>query len=308
MPRRIILIVVAVLISAGTFLLIQRWVHGSAGRQAASTARGPVVPVIHVLVARTALSQGSVLTADSVRWQTWPADDSPGAYLVEGKWRLQDVVGAVPRANLSAGEPLTAEGLARPGERGAMAATLTPGYRAITVNVTPSTGMAGFVVPGDRVDLILTVTVAPRDKQQGISHHASTTVLRDVRVLGLDQTLSEDPKVADKKGEKKESFPPKTATLEVTPKQAEVVAVSADLGILSMSLRSLGRADGDGVPDAPTHTWDSEAAPGLLGGPPTDRPREGQRADPRSRVVVVRGDVVTEIMMPSRTLKAGVTP
>lgn len=306
MPRRIILIVVAVLISAGTFLLIQRWVHGSAGRQAAATAHGPVVPVIHVLVARTALPQGSVLTADSVRWQTWPADDPPGAYLVEGKWRLQDVVGAVPRSNLSAGEPLTAEGLARPGERGAMAATLTPGYRAITVNVTPSTGMAGFVVPGDRVDLILTVTVAPRDKQ-GPSHHASSTVLRDVRVLGLDQTLSEDPKVTDKKGEKKESSPPKTATLEVTPKQAEIVAVSADLGILSMSLRSLGRADGDGAPDAPTHTWDSEAAPGLLGGPPTDRPRETQRAESRSRVVVVRGDVVTEMTMPSRALKAGVT-
>ena len=307
MPRRIILIVVAVLISAGTFLLIQRWVHGSAGRQTAAAARGPVVPVIHVLVAKTALPQGSVLTADSVRWQTWPADDSPGAYLVEGKWRLLDVVGAVPRSNLNAGEPLTAEGLARPGERGAMAATLTPGYRAITVNVTPSTGMAGFVVPGDRVDLILTVTVTPRDKQ-GAPHHASSTVLRDVRVLGLDQTLSEDPKVSDKKAEKKESSPPKTATLEVTPKQAEIVAVSADLGVLSMSLRSLGRADGDAVPDAPTHTWDSEAAPGLLGGPPTDRPRQVQKADPRSRIVVVRGDVVTEMTMPSHALSAAVTP
>ena len=308
MPRRFIVIIVALLISAGTFLLIQRWVHGSAGRQAATAAaRSPVVPVIHVLVARTTLSQGSVLTADSVRWQTWPSDVPPGSYLVEGKWRLQDVVGAVPRSNLSAGEPLTAEGLARPGERGAMAATLTPGYRAITVNVTPATGMAGFVVPGDRVDLILTVTVAPRDKAGGVTHHASETVLRDVRVVGLDQSLTEDPKV-DKKGEKKEIPPPKTATLEVTPRQAEVVAVAADLGVLSMSLRSLGRADGDGVPDAPTHTWDSEAAPGLLGGPPTDRSPRSAPPDPRSRVVVVRGDTVTEVMMPSHGLKAAVIP
>jgi pilus assembly protein CpaB len=306
MPRRLILIVVALLISAGTFLLIQRWVHGSAGRQTAASARGPVAPPIHVLVARTELSQGSVLTADSVRWQTWPADVPPGPYLVEGKWRLQDVVGAIPRSNLSAGEPLTAEGLARPGERGALAATLTPGYRAITVNVTPSTGMAGFVVPGDRVDLILTMTLAPRDKDSP-THHASETVLRDVRVVGLDQTLTEDPKT-DKKGDKKESSPPKTATLEVTPKQAELVTVAADLGVLALSLRSLGRADGDGVPDAPTHTWDSEAAQGLLGGPPSDRVRRAPPPDPRSRIVVVRGDTVTEMLMAPRSMKAAVIP
>jgi len=306
MPRRLILIVVAVLISAGTFLLIQRWVHGSAGRQTAASAHGPVVPLIHVLVASTGISQGSVLTADSVRWQTWPSDVPPGPYLVEGKWRLQDVVGAVPRSNLSAGEPLTAEGLARPGERGALAATLTPGYRAITVNVTPSTGMAGFVVPGDRVDLILTMTLTPREKDAP-THHASETVLRDVRVVGLDQTLTEDPKT-DKKGDKKESSPPKTATLEVTPKQAEVVTVAADLGVLALSLRSLGRADGERVSDAPTHTWDSEAAQGLLGGPPSDRPPRAPPPDPRSRIVVVRGDTVTEMLMAPRAMKAAVIP
>ncbi len=307
MPRRLILIIVALLISAGTFLLIQRWVHGSAERRAATAERGPVVPLVHVLVARTDLSQGSVLTADAVRWQTWPQDVPTGPYLVEGKWRLQDVVGAVPRSNLSAGEPLTAEGLARPGERGALAATLTPGYRAITVNVTPSTGMAGFVVPGDRVDLILTVTVTPRDKEAGVPHHASETVLRDVRVVGLDQTLTQDPKT-DKKGDKKESSPPKTATLEVTPKQAEVVTVAADLGVLSLSLRSLGRADIDGAPDGPTHTWDSEAAQGLLGGPPSERPRSAPPPDPRTRIVVVRGDTVTEMMMAPHALKAAVIP
>ena len=151
-----------------------------------------------------------------MRWQTWPSDDPPGPYLVQGKWRLQDVVGAVPRSNLSAGEPLTAEGLARPGERGAMAATLTPGYRAITVNVTPATGIAGFVVPGDRVDLILTVTVNPRDKEAGVPHHASETVLRDVRVVGLDQSLTEDPKV-DKKGDKKESSPQRPPPWKLRP-------------------------------------------------------------------------------------------
>jgi pilus assembly protein CpaB len=164
--------------------------------------------------------------------------------------------------------------------------------------------MAGFVVPGDRVDLILTLTLPAKE---GAAHHVSETVLRDVRVVGLDQSLSEDPK-ADKKGDKKETSPPKTATLEVTPKQAEVVAVAVDLGVLSLSLRSLGRADGEGPPDAPTHTWDSEAAQGLLGGPQPDHPRPAHPAEPRSRVVVVRGDTVTEMMMSPRALQAAVTP
>lgn len=306
MPRRLILIIVAVLISAGTFLLIQRWVRGSLGRQASVAAsHAPAKPVIHVLVAKADLSQGRVLTADSVRWQTWPSDEPPDPYLVQGKWQVGDVVGAVSRANLSAGEPLTAAELARPGERGALAATLTPGDRAVTVNVTPSTGNAGFIVPGDRVDLILTMTRPSNDKDSP-PHHVSETVLRDVRVVGLDQTLAEDPKI-DKKGDKKDASPPKTATLEVTPKQAEIVEVVADLGVLSLSLRSLGRADGEGAPDAPTHTWDSEAAQGVLGGPPSDRPRRAA-PDLRSRVVVVRGDTVTEMMMPSRALTAAVAP
>jgi len=306
-PRRLILIIVALLISGGTFLLIQQWVRGSLGHQGSVAANhAPAAPVIRILVAKTNLPEGTLLTAESVRWQAWPSEVPPDAYLVQGKWRLGDVVGAVPRSNLSAGEPLTAAGLARPGERGALAATLTPGLRAITVNVTASTGMAGFVVPGDRVDLILTMTVPSRDKV-GVPHHASETVLRDVRVVGLDQSLAEDPK-DDKKGAKKESSPPKTATLEVTPKQAEIVEVAADLGVLSMSLRSLGRADAEGTLNGPSRTWDSEAAQGLLGGPPSDRPQRATLAYPGSRVVVVRGDAVTEMMMPSRAMRAAVTP
>jgi pilus assembly protein CpaB len=302
-PRRLILIVVALMIAGGTFLLIQRWVQASASRRPA--AGRPAAPVIHVLVARTAVSQGALLTADEVRWQAWPADDPPGPYLVEGKWHVQDVVGAVPRSNLSAGEPLTAEGLARPGDRSVMAAALTPGYRAITVTVTPSTGDAGFVGPGDRVDLILTLTLHSKDSSAP-PRHASETVLRDVRVMGVDQTKSSEQPKGDKKSDR-EATPPKTATLEVTPKQAEIVAVAADLGVLSLSLRSLGRTTGDEATDAPSHTWDSEAALGLLAGAPSDHPRAGP-GRPWTRVMVVRGGVVTEMMMSPHSLKAATTP
>jgi pilus assembly protein CpaB len=133
-------------------------------------------------------------------------------------------------------------------------------------------------------------------------------VLRDVRVVGVDQTLSEDTKTADKKADKKDLSPPRTATLEVTPKQAEIVAVAVDLGVLSLSLRSLGHADGDEAADPPTHTWDIEAVQGILEGSPSDHPRRPTSAQPFSRVVVVRGDTVTEVMMSPRALKAAVTP
>jgi pilus assembly protein CpaB len=122
--------------------------------------------------------------------------------------------------------------------------------------------------------------------------------------MGLDQIKSQEPKVTDKKGADKEAPPPKTATLEVTPKQAEIIAVAADLGVLSISLRSLGRANGDEATDPPSHTWDSEAAQGLLAGPASDHPRRTGPAQPWSRVVVVRGGAVTEMMMSPRSLKA----
>lgn len=306
MPRRLILILVALLISGGTFLLVQKWMQGGLGRSrpAASGRGAPVGPAIRILVARTAIVQGGLLTANSLRWQTWPSSDPPAPYLVEGRSRVQDVIGSIARSSLVPGQPLAAGGFVRPGDRGTLAAMLNPGFRAITVNVTPNTGNAGLVIPGDRVDLILTLTVPARDKD-GPARHVSETILHDVRVAGLDESLSDNSKPGDKKIDKKE--PPKTATLEVTPKQAEIVAVAADLGVLSLSLRSLGRTDEDGAVATPTHTWDNEAAQGVLGGPPSDRPSRPRIGPPQQRVVVVRGDASTEMLMAPRPMAGTLT-
>ena len=292
MPRRLVLLVIAVLLSGGVFFLAQQWLQGQLKSHGVADVGGPgaAAPAVKVLVAKTDLAAGTLLTADSVRWQVWPADDPAAAYVTDARGRVQDYVGAVARARLVAGEPIMAGKVVRPGDRGFMAAVLTPGDRAITINVGPSTGMAGFIIPGDRVDLILTLTIQPRNKDEP-THHVSETVLADLRVVGVDQTLSDE-----KKADKKDTVAPKTATLEVTPKQAEIVSVAADLGVLSLSLRSLGRPAGDTAPAEPTHTWDSEATKGLLAGPSSDR-THGAPAPvrPRRRLIIVRGGAVSEV-------------
>ena len=173
---------------------------------------------------------------ENLRWQTWPADDIAAAYIVEGKGKVEDFVGAVVRSASSDGEPVTDGRIVRPGDRGFMAAVLTPGYRAVTVTVTVSSGLAGFVFPGDRVDLLLTLAV-PGETDGKLQRHASETLLTNLRVLAVDQRADD---------QSKEVVVAKTATLEVTPKQAETIAVATELGNLSLSLRSLATpSDGD---------------------------------------------------------------
>jgi pilus assembly protein CpaB len=162
----------------------------------------------------------------------------------------------------------------KPDDRGFMAAVLTPGSRAISVAVNPTSGISGFVLPGDRVDLVLTHAIKSDSGGSGgdkPERHASETILSDLRVLAIGQKIQEA-----KNGE---TITAGTATLEVTPKQVEVIAVAIELGKLSLSLRSLGKTEGEeneylsgadigaGKPLAngasgasKTYTWDQEAS------------------------------------------------
>ena len=204
---------------------------------------------------------GSFVKPEHVRWQAWPEEAVGDSYLLEGTAKPEDIVGAVVRRGIAAGEPVTNGRIVRPGDRGFLAAVLQPGMRAISVSVNPTTGIAGLVFPGDRVDLLLTQTIPSGNTPR----MASETVLENVRVLAIDQVLN------DQSGEPTLG---KNTTIEVTPKQAEVVAVASDLGKLSLSLRSLARpATGkdaldpaelvDELPEpwrGETYTWDSEAS------------------------------------------------
>jgi pilus assembly protein CpaB len=250
---------IAVLISIGTVIGARSWLQS----QLAAREPPPVQPSVAaienrmVLVAKGDLPAGQFVRPDNLQWQAWPEAGIADNYVVEGKGKLEDYVGAVVRSGLTNGEPIADGRVVRPGDRGFMAAVLTPGNRAITVPVTPSSGLAGFVFPGDRVDVILTLTIQPgKDGQKdGVERRASETVLTDIRVLATDQRADD---------QKREVAVAKTATLEVTPKQAEVIAVVSEMGKLSLSLRSLAQ-DGELVTEANTHTWDNDAARLLRG-------------------------------------------
>jgi pilus assembly protein CpaB len=284
MSFRRLLFVLAALCVSGTTVLIGRVWLGEPRQIVESKAPTPTKET-RVLVAAGSLSAGQFVRPENVRWQAWPNDDISAAYHIEGKERIEDFVGSVVRAAIGDGEPVTDNRIVRPGDRGFMAAVLTPGDRAVTVTVNVSSGLAGFVFPGDRVDLLLTMAVTAEGSKQ--QRHAAETLLTNVRVLAVDQR-SDD--------QSKEVVVAKTATLEVTPKQAETIAVATELGNLSLSLRSVGRTDGD-QPAPYSHTWDSEATH-LIDPPEAQAPQQGPApapADTGMRVSVVRGVDVKQL-------------
>jgi pilus assembly protein CpaB len=145
------------------------------------------------------------------------------------------MIGAVVRKRIATGEPLTDGAVVKPGERGFLAAVLEPGMRAVSVPITPASSNSGLIFPGDRVDLILTQSLI-ESESEGSVRRVSETVLNDIRIIAMGTETSDDPEA----GQAHEKA--KTATLEVTPSQAEKVALLTELGKLSLSLRSLAAA------------------------------------------------------------------
>jgi pilus assembly protein CpaB len=205
-----------------------------AGASAPQANATPVVPAgPEVLVANRALPVGTIIDAEAVRFQKWPEGLLQPAYFLKGKpnGNPAELIGTVVRSEITAGQPLTQGALIKPGQRGFLAAALGPGMRAVTVAVSATSGVAGFVFPGDRVDLVLTHEV----DGDGGALRVSETILRNVRVLATDQRMSQP--MNDKGKPIVASF--STVTLEATPRIAEKIAVAQTIGKLSLSLRSI---------------------------------------------------------------------
>src|SRR3954447_12020664 len=230
--KKVALLVGALVIAVITAVMAKNMFAGAGAQQAAAA---PVVPLgPKVLVAKKALPVGTIVDADSFTFQPWPKELMQSAYYVESQpdGDPRKLMGTVVRYQITAGQPITRGSLVGPQDRGFLAAALGPGMRAITVPVNASASVAGFVFPGDHVDLVLTQQV--QGGGEGPPLRVSETVVRNVRVLATDQRITD--KNEDGKTEVK-AF--STVTLEVTPRIAEKVAVAQSVGTLSLSLRAI---------------------------------------------------------------------
>ena len=229
--KKIMLLVGALVIASVTAIMAKNMFAGAGAEQAAAAQAVPVGP--KVLVARKDLPVGTIIDAESLTFQPWPKELVQSAYYTDGQpdSDMGKLLGTVVRHAVTAGQPLTRGALVGPNDRGFLAAALGPGMRAITVPVNASTGVAGFVFPGDRVDVVLTQNVGGGEDE---SLKVSETIVRNVRVLATDQRI--DSKGEDGKTEVK-TF--SNVTIEVTPRIAEKISVAQSMGQLSLSLRSI---------------------------------------------------------------------
>jgi pilus assembly protein CpaB len=185
-----------------------------------------------VLVAATAINLGDSVRAEDLKWQQWPVEGvTPGLITRSAQPDApSELSGSVARAPFIAGEPIKDQKLIKISEGGVMAAILPSGMRAISTPIREETSAGGFILPNDRVDVILSHKIKVGSKEEPVSE----AVLRNVRVLAIGQEIE------NKDGEKVASG--KTATLELTPRQAELLALAQSMGEISLSLRSLADA------------------------------------------------------------------
>jgi pilus assembly protein CpaB len=232
----VLCLVIAFAIAGVTWLIVPSLMR----QQPAAAAAPKPAPATRVLVAATNLPAGTIVKADEVRWQPWPENGIADGYIVEGRTPdpMKNVLSAAVRRGFTAGEPITGSRLVQKGEAGFLAAALTSGMRAVSVKIDAVSGAAGFIMPGDRVDVMLT-SQYERPGSEGARETKSYAeiVLANVRVLAIDQNMKDvvDDKTPAKVGA--------TATLEVTLHQAQVIGVAGQLGRLTLVLAGLADSD-----------------------------------------------------------------
>jgi pilus assembly protein CpaB len=230
-PARLIVLFVA--IGAGGIAALL------AGRSDPPPPPPPPEPVAQletaeVLVANTEIGTGNTVSDKDLRWQTWPAV-AAGANFIRKSERpdaINQLAGSIARAPVSDGEPIREAKLIKANGSGYMAAILPTGMRAVSTDISPETGAGGFILPNDHVDVILSRRDKDAEQANGGNEvHVSETILNNVRVLAIDQTVEE------KNGQR--VVVGKTATLELSPRMSERLALAHQLGTMSLALRSL---------------------------------------------------------------------
>ncbi|MFN3816672.1 Flp pilus assembly protein CpaB [Brevundimonas sp.] len=279
-PARIAVIGIAAVAAIGLALVVRAM--GNSGEPAASASAAVEAPrLARVLVAARDIPVGKRLDPEDMEWKDWPIDGLNPAYITDGSVPLpaaapraetedepaaaaavenqvegvaatvtravnavagigaqSDFVGAVVREGFVAGEPIVTRKIVRSGDGGFLAAYLEPGMRAMAIPVSVETAAGGFILPGDRVDVIVTRELRNNNNQEGGGgqRHTTTTVMQNVKVLAIDQTSQAVNDAQTVVGA--------TATLEVSPGDAEVLSLGRAEGELSLVLRSYADASG----------------------------------------------------------------
>jgi pilus assembly protein CpaB len=226
--------IVVLTIALGAGGIAAYLVSGSDEKPApAQQAAAPQLPTVDVLVAKSDIPLGQSVKPDDLQWQTWPADTASSS-LIKRNARpdaATQMVGQIARAPFIAGEPILEQKLVKADGSGFMAAILPTGMRAVSTEISPETGAGGFILPNDRVDVLLTKRDKNTDRAGAPDVINSEIILSNIRVLAIDQT----PKEKDGQN----VVVGKTVTLELKPEQAETLARSRQSGTLSLALRSI---------------------------------------------------------------------
>jgi pilus assembly protein CpaB len=257
MILRNILLGLGVLALLAGIALSVMWLNGPASAPAEASVERRAV-----LVAAHQVTTGSLLRLEDMVWRDIASTEVLPANLVRGQVSETEFVGAAPRRDFAAGEPFVLSDLVKPSDRGFLSAVLAPGNRAVSIAVDASQSNAGLVMPGDHVDIVLTQSFS--DAATDAAHKTvSETVLQDIRVIAVDQSLSALAKPSSIVGT--ESRLPKTVTLEVSERNAERVFVATQLGKLGLTVRALDSVSDPrgGAAAAQTPLWASDVSPAL---------------------------------------------
>ncbi|HXR94912.1 MAG TPA: Flp pilus assembly protein CpaB [Rhizomicrobium sp.] len=228
--KRLAVLGFAGIMAVAAALLARGLMGGGTPKAVAKVA--PPVAMSDVLVASSNLQPGHALLADQVHWQRWPSASVDSSFITrKSVVSIDDAVkGTVVRTPLLAGQPIATTAIVHGHSAGFMSAMLMPDMRAVSINISADSGAGGFILPNDHVDVILA-----RKLEGNPLRVEAKTILSDVRVLAVDQIFKQDKDTKSVIG--------KTATLELTPGQAQNVAAAEDLGTISLSLRPLADSD-----------------------------------------------------------------
>src|SRR6266478_3037583 len=227
------LVVLALALSAGG---VAAYLASGSDPKPAVTEPVAQLPTVEVLVAKADIGLGQAVGPNEVQWQTWPSATASNNFI-----RRSDrpdapaqLVGSIARSPFIAGEPIRDPKLVKTNGSGFMAAVLPGGMRAVSTEISPETGAGGFILPNDRVDVILSKREKNPDRANSVDIVNSEVILANVRVLAIDQ--------APKEKDGQTSVVGKTVTLELRPEQGETLARARQSGTLSLALRSIADA------------------------------------------------------------------